>query len=415
MAISVDWPTKVITVPRADMQLIQSNPTEIRTLNLESFHLTLRDLEDDYDGMPWDRTHRYAAPVTVGGVQLAAVVEIVNDYTVTFEDGQYAVNLVGANSNVGDRVNVNQVSVRSANSAGLTFSDSINSQSYINGQIWVDPATGAPGYAFPQGTPKAPVNNWPDALLVRSREKLDSFRILSTTSLGASDSIAGFHLEGQNPHADVLVLGGGDTLYADLKALTVVGQMNGQVFCSDICILGNIVNFAGGVLNSFLGGTLTVDVTYTSSINILRCASGLLGGSNPVLDMNGSAAYILVREYLGGLIIKNFNTGSAGEISLFAGTIYLDSSCTSGLLSIEGNGQVIDLATGETIQTGSWNGMTVINNTNDPHDARDARKYNSNRVSITSNKRTVTIYEDDGVTTFKQFDVSADQLDRTPL
>jgi hypothetical protein len=52
-------------------------------------------------------------------VVLAMVIEIINGYTVTFEDGQYAVNLVGANSNVGDKVNLNDVSVRSANSAGL--------------------------------------------------------------------------------------------------------------------------------------------------------------------------------------------------------------------------------------------------------------------------------------------------------
>ena len=49
------------------------------------------------------------------------VVEIINGYTVTFEDGQYAVNLTGANSNISDVANVNQVSIRAANSAGLVL------------------------------------------------------------------------------------------------------------------------------------------------------------------------------------------------------------------------------------------------------------------------------------------------------
>ena len=111
MAISVDWPTGVITVPKADTTLIQSTPTEIRQLNLDTFRLTLKDLEDDPAGMPWPNTHNHNTSVTVGGVVLARVVEIINGYTVTFEDGQYAVNLVGANSNVGDVVNVNLVSV----------------------------------------------------------------------------------------------------------------------------------------------------------------------------------------------------------------------------------------------------------------------------------------------------------------
>jgi hypothetical protein len=99
--------------------LVQASPTEIRELDLNAFRLKLKDLEDSPEGMPYLDTHRHNTSVTLGGVTFARLIEIINDYTITFEDGQYAVNLVGANSNVGDRVNVNQVSVRSANSAGL--------------------------------------------------------------------------------------------------------------------------------------------------------------------------------------------------------------------------------------------------------------------------------------------------------
>ena len=120
MAISVNWGTKVISVPRADMAIVQSVPIEIRELDINSFRLELKNLEDDPNqGITYPDTHRHAEPVTVGGTALARVVSIINDYTVTFEDGQYAVNLVGANSNIADVTNVNQVSVRSSNSAGL--------------------------------------------------------------------------------------------------------------------------------------------------------------------------------------------------------------------------------------------------------------------------------------------------------
>lgn len=117
--IWVDWATRVIFVPRGDTALIQSVPTEVRELDLNAFRLALKSIEDSEEGMAYPDTHRHVAPITVGGVQLARVVELINGYTVTFEDGQYAVNLTGANSNVGDRVNPNQVSVRVANSAGL--------------------------------------------------------------------------------------------------------------------------------------------------------------------------------------------------------------------------------------------------------------------------------------------------------
>ena len=117
MAITINWATKVIAVPKADMTLVQASP-EIRSLDINAFRLALRDIEDG-DGMPYAHTHNHVAPLSVGGVTLSRVVEIINGYTITFEDGQYAVNLTGANSNISDVTNVNQVSIRSANSAGL--------------------------------------------------------------------------------------------------------------------------------------------------------------------------------------------------------------------------------------------------------------------------------------------------------
>jgi hypothetical protein len=120
MAITIDYTTRIISVPKADMTLVQSTPFEIYELDVNEFRLTLKDIEDNIGGIPFVDTHVHNTAVTIGGITLARVVEIINGYTVTFEDGMYAVNLVGANNNIGDVVNLNQVSVRSTNSAGLT-------------------------------------------------------------------------------------------------------------------------------------------------------------------------------------------------------------------------------------------------------------------------------------------------------
>jgi hypothetical protein len=50
---------------------------------------------------------------------------------VTFEDGQYAVNLVGANSNIPDKTNVNQVSVRAFNTAGLVVASDVDTSQFL--------------------------------------------------------------------------------------------------------------------------------------------------------------------------------------------------------------------------------------------------------------------------------------------
>lgn len=116
MAITINHATKVISIPQADLTNLGGG---IYELDVNTFRLTLKGLEDDADGMVLLDTHKHNPPVTVGGVTLARVVEIINGYTITFQDLQYAVNLVNANNNISDVTNVNQVSVRSANSAGL--------------------------------------------------------------------------------------------------------------------------------------------------------------------------------------------------------------------------------------------------------------------------------------------------------
>src|SRR3990172_2112472 len=116
MPISIDWGTRVISVPQSYLTPLGGSVYE---LNLDEFRLDLKGLEDDVDGMPFPDTHRHFTQVSLAGITLGRVIEIINGFTVTFDDGQYAVNAVGANSNIADVMNLNQVSLRTFNSAGL--------------------------------------------------------------------------------------------------------------------------------------------------------------------------------------------------------------------------------------------------------------------------------------------------------
>jgi len=131
MAISINPLTFVINVPKADLTLVQASP-EIRELDLDVFRLNLKAYEAAEYGIYLYKTHNHNTEVTLGNLTFARVIEILPPYTVTFEDGQYAVNLVNANSNVSDRTNVNQVSVRSANSAGLVAATSTVTTDDVN-------------------------------------------------------------------------------------------------------------------------------------------------------------------------------------------------------------------------------------------------------------------------------------------
>ena len=116
MPISITWGSRVINVPQNYLTPLGGSVYE---LNLETFREDIIDLMDNEQGIAHLDTHIHNVEVTLAGLTFARTIEFINGYTVTFEDGQYAVSAVGANSNIADVMNLNQVSLRTANSAGL--------------------------------------------------------------------------------------------------------------------------------------------------------------------------------------------------------------------------------------------------------------------------------------------------------
>jgi hypothetical protein len=119
--ISVNWASKVIFVPQSYLTFISGVLYE---LNVDQFRKDLKSLEDDEPGIVFDDTHRHFTQTVLSGVTYARTVEIINGYTVEFENGQYVVRCVGANHNLADVKVANQVSLIIGNAAGLIVSGS---------------------------------------------------------------------------------------------------------------------------------------------------------------------------------------------------------------------------------------------------------------------------------------------------
>ena len=123
MAITIDYTTRIISIPKADLTLVQSTPFEAYELDIDAFRLELKDIEDNVGGISFVDTHFSSAAVTADGGVVARVFEIINGYTVTFEDGAYTVNLVGASTNISEVTNSNQVQVHGTSSTDLAQHD----------------------------------------------------------------------------------------------------------------------------------------------------------------------------------------------------------------------------------------------------------------------------------------------------
>lgn len=122
MAITIDWVTGVVSVPKADTTLTGTDPIsgrEIRSFDTDQFHVDLRIQEDSLEGRTWPVTHDYNSDATFGGATFAPQFILKNSYTVEFEDGTYRVVFTSTNNNIADYSVVNNVSIQPGNSAGL--------------------------------------------------------------------------------------------------------------------------------------------------------------------------------------------------------------------------------------------------------------------------------------------------------
>ena len=355
MAISIDWGTRVITIPRNDLTLLQTTPTEIRQLTIDSFRLELKDQEDSEDGMTFVDTHRSNAPVTVGGVILARVVEIINGFTITFEDGQYAVNLAGANSNIADVTNVNQVSVRSANSAGLQDLSTLLASAYQNHVVFN--SAGQAGTVIPIGTRSTPVNNFVDAISIADRLGIRRIQMATSGALGAAAAAEGKVFVGDNATVDFLTIrNSAQVSDCSFENLTVQGTLDGNNIFRN-CTLSTITYVNGLLQECSLTGTISVDGT--AQANIINCWSGTAGIEDNQLvtiDMGGGGNSLALRNYSGGLKLTNYTGSGAITLDFASGRVVIDATCTGGTIGIRGIASVTD---------NSGAGCTVLDQTVD--------------------------------------------------
>ncbi len=120
MAITVDWPTGVISVPLADLTFVSGTLYKCDTNWLR---LQLKDLEESPQGMAWPRITDHNTEYTIVGTTYYRGIVIINGYSIQFTpDVQSSVILEGSNNNFWDVENgiliQNQVQVIPTNTAG---------------------------------------------------------------------------------------------------------------------------------------------------------------------------------------------------------------------------------------------------------------------------------------------------------
>jgi len=212
------------------------------------------------------------------------------------------------------------------------------------------------GTAFPAGTEQSPSNNHTDTLAIAIANGFDTISVRGNVALTSGDWSVGYDFNGTNPLISSIVLSGAANVdNCEFQGLTVSGTVdNNNVIRT--CRVLNVLSLDGFILDSGLGGTITLGGAQSTLVT--NCFSAT--GTTPVVDCDGTTSALIVRGHNGPLKIIN-KTNATGDIHFNSNTgdLIIDSSCTSGNVYANGVGRVTD-ENGVHLHTGTINGGLVL-------------------------------------------------------
>lgn len=412
MAITINRLTNVIYVPKADLTLIQPSP-EVRELDLDWFRMQLKNIEDSEEGMCFSDTHEHFTEVLLAGLTYARIVAILDPYTIEFEDGQYTINCVGANHNVSDVKVANQVSLIVNNAAGLITSAEIEYASF-NGGVSIDVINGFVGTLYPIGTHRKPVDNLSDAKIIANVRGFNIFHILGDIEFTNGEIVDGYDIHGEGHSSTITFSGSVSADDTTIRNATAKGVIDGNDMHLYNCHVEDFNGLSGMLIDCQLMGDIVL--TGSEDIQFINCVSAVPGTGTPVVDMGGSGRGLGVRAYAGGLKIINLTGPENVSVDFVSGQLKIAATVTAGTIVVRGAGIIAeDFSTGTTIVD---SGLTNPDHVSD-HVWDETRlgaftmedmmiiiqRMLVNKVTKSGN--IITIYEENGTTVWKTFDLSS--------
>jgi len=331
MAYSVDWITKVISVPTSDLSLISGTQY---ALYLDAFRIECRRLEST-EGLWADQILVHTdTRVNFAGATYAPFDEVINGYTVEFTGIATRVDLIGSNNNLIDVFIPSGISVVPSNAAGLIGSLAIEYGEY-GGGVTFDPIKGVNGTVYPIGTQRQPSSNLADVNTILQARGFKRVFIVGDVVIGSQDFSEGITFEGQNSSvASVTLLDAANINNCEFKNLFVSGIADDSNVFKD-CALGAITSVDGYLDHCGLSDTITLGGT--SQTTIVNCYSLVAGSDTPAINI-GSGSDLAIRGYNGGIELLGKAGTDNASIDLASGQVVIGAGNIAGEITLRGNG-----------------------------------------------------------------------------
>lgn len=240
-------------------------------------------------------------------------------------------------------------------------SESIVYSSFQNA-VWFDPASlyGDIGSAAePNGNRERPVNTINLATQIANTRGFDLVHVMDSTTISLGAELNDFSIQGAsaartevNIETAALV---GNLNIANCK---ISGVLDGGSHIHE-CVIANMEYVNGHIHRSALAGKITLGGTEDAYIEGCRQVDMNI---YPEVDMGASGQNLVMVDYIGLCLLTNIHSASTKiGVGLAGGRIIIPSvSCSAGFVHVSGQGRLVD-EYGTDIETGIWNGLTIIN------------------------------------------------------
>lgn len=255
------------------------------------------------------------------------------------------------------------------------------------------------GQSHPIGTRGFPVNNVTDGLAIAIKYSLSTVNTFSDVQL--DQDVGGYNINSEF-HNLTFFTNGFKVHQSSLINMIIDGDFNDSNIYMENCVIERALNIYGRIKDCYLGGDGMANkilISANQKLSVVDSESDISGNDSPKIDMNaGNDTELSVRAMSGGLTVENCDTiNCISSIAFISGKLHLLATNTDGIMSIRGNALMDDQSNGTAVD---------VNALIQPQDIIDILKLTGNKV--TKSGDVITIYEDDGTTVWKQFNLAND-------
>jgi hypothetical protein len=220
--------------------------------------------------------------------------------------------------------------------------------SSFNGGVSIDITSSNTGTTYPIGTEQAPVNNLSDAVSIANDRGFKTFYIIGDITIDDSEDFSDMIFIGESmTKSTITVLPIATIDRAEFYECHLTGTLDGEALAKS-CRLDDI-NYISGIVQQCVLEEGTILLGGSQTAHFLDCWSGVPGTSTPIIDLGGSGQALALRNYNGGITLKNKSGSESVSIDMNSGQVILDTDVTNGDIVIRGIGKLTDNSVGANV------------------------------------------------------------------